>query len=172
MRTSWNRSLAGIVLGVVLGASRFASAEAEEESFVDRLGGHFGVAIPIVSVADGHATTVDEYTVIAVPMGIGLRNAVGPLAFDMELVPSVAEGHDVDVTIHPGLIYPGKFAAVGLRAAFEVDSNAYGFTALLARPIQIGELGSFFIELDVPVRFPPGPVGSVVGVATHVGIAF
>jgi hypothetical protein len=90
----------------------------------------------------------------------------------MELVPSVAEGHDVDLTIHPGLIYPGKFAAVGLRAAFEVDSNAYGFTALLARPIQIGEFVTLFIELDVPVRFPAGPVGSVVGVATHVGVAF
>jgi hypothetical protein len=90
----------------------------------------------------------------------------------MEVVPSVSEGHEVDATIHPGLIYPGRFLAVGMRAAFELDSNAYGFTALLAKPFRIGESLNLFVELDIPVRFPQGPVGSVVGVATHVGIGF
>ena len=156
---------------VLIGAPTPASAT-EEESFIDRLGGHIGVAVPLVSVADGDATTVAESTTIALPMGLTIQRAVGPLAFDMEVVPAVSEGHEVDVVIHPGLIYPGRLAAVGMRAAFEVDSNAYGFTALIARPIWIGESLNLFVELDVPVRFPPGPVGSVVGVATHVGIGF
>jgi hypothetical protein len=156
---------------VLFGAPTPASAT-EEDSFIDRLGGHIGVAVPLVSVADGDATTVAESTTIALPMGLTIQRAVGPLAFDMEVVPAISEGHEVDVTLHPGLIYPGRLAAVGMRAAFEVDSNAYGFTALIARPIWIGESLNLFVELDVPVRFPPGPVGSVVGVATHVGIGF
>lgn len=176
MRSPWGRSLAAIalvaiVLGVPFGAPPPASA-ASEESFVNRLGGHFGVAVPLVSFADGDATTIGEFSAVAFPMGISVSNAVGPLVFDMELVPAVTEGHNVDLTIHPGLIYPGRFGAVGMRAAFEVDNDAYGFTALVARPFRIGEAFNFFIELDVPVRFPKGKVGTVVGIATHIGIAF
>jgi hypothetical protein len=163
--------LLAVTACVLLGAPQLAAAT-EEESFVDRLGGHIGVAVPLVTVADGDATSVADSTTVAIPMGLTILRAVGPLAFDMEVVPAVSEGHEVDVTLHPGLIYPGRFAAFGMRAAFEVDSNAYGFTALIARPLWIGESLNLFVELDVPVRFPPGPVGSVVGVATHVGIGF
>jgi hypothetical protein len=171
MRGSLERFWFALALCALLGAPLRASAT-DEERFIDRLGGHFGVAVPIVTFADGDATTIDEFTMIAFPMGVSVKNALGPLAFDLEVVPSVAEGHDVDATIHPGFIYGGRYGAVGLRAAFEIDNNAFGFTPLIARPFRIGESLNLFLELDVPVRFPAGSVGTVVGVATHLGIAF
>jgi hypothetical protein len=144
----------------------------EESGAGSRVGGHIGVAVPIVTWTDGDRTDVSDDTVVAVPMGITVHRATGPLAFDMELVPAVDEDSAVSVTIHPGLILPTRHAALGLRAAFDTENDALGFTPLVAIPFSVGELGNLFVEIDAPVRFPRGPVDTVYAIATHVGIAF
>jgi hypothetical protein len=173
--TLWIRSR-GLAAAYLLASSLPAApALAGEGDAGGRIGGHIGVAVPIVTwIDDGDGTEVSdvsEDTVVAVPMGITIHRAAGPLAFDMELVPAVTEDDDVSVTIHPGLVLPLERVALGLRAAFDTENDALGFTPLVAVPFSIGEL-NLFVELDAPVRFPDGPVDATYAIATHLGIAF
>jgi hypothetical protein len=172
----WNRTheLAALCIAAatLLAAPAIAGTEEGGADPGGRLGGHLGVAVPIVTWTDGDRTDVSDETVVAIPMGVTVKRAMGPLAFDMELVPAVSEHNDVSLTIHPGLILPTRLGALGMRAAFDTENDALGFTPLVAVPFSLGELGNFFIELDVPVRFPKGPVDEVVAIATHFGIAF
>lgn len=143
-----------------------------EEGSEDRLGGHIGLVFPWTVIQDGDSTEIWDTFSMGIPMGITVKNVLGPVAFDMELVPEIDEHNNVDVTIHPGLIYPTSLGAFGLRAAFVVDGDAVGFTPLFARPLfQVSESSSVFLELDLPVRFPKGD-DTVVAIATHVGISF
>jgi len=154
---------------MALGVTPAAVAEDGES---DRLGGHIGVVFPWTVITDDGSTELWDFFQMGVPMGITVKNVFGEVAFDMELVPSIDEDDNVDVTIHPGLIYPTKLGAFGLRVAFVVDGDAIGFTPLFARPVlQLSENSSLFLELDLPVRFPDQGETSV-GIATHVGISF
>jgi len=138
-----------------------------------RLGGHVGAVLPWVTLdEDGGSEELWETFAMGVPMGITVKDVFGPVAFDLEIVPSINERHEVDVTIHPGLIYPTKIGAFGVRAAFVVDGDSVGFTPLFARPIlQLSENSSLFLELDIPVRFPDEG-DTTIGFASHIGISF
>ena len=84
--------------------------------------------------------------------------------------------------IHPGLLHGlGGGFTFGYRMAFEINSQAYGFTPLLNKGFAIGKEGKqkLFLELVLPVRF--GKQTSETGVETnysaytialHTGIAF
>lgn len=158
-----------VSLLIVVGVSPAAVAE---EGRSDRLGGHVGGMVPWTVITDDDTTELWDFFLMGVPMGITVKDVFGPVAFDMELVPTIDEDRNVDLTIHPGLIYPTKLGAFGLRAAFVVDGDSVGFTPLFARPVfQLSENSSLFLELDLPVRFPDRGHTSV-GIATHVGISF
>lgn len=142
----------------------------------DRVGGHFGAVIPLVTRADGTTTTVSDDFVIGFPTGITIRTSPR-WAFDLELVPSIQnEPRHVDLTVHPGVIASigGGFGA-GLRMAFEVKRPSWGFTPLLNRGFPLGAGTSLFGELVVPVRFQIDPAGegfTSVGLGIHAGIGF
>ena len=54
----------------------------------DRLGGHFGMLVPLVTRAGGETTTIGDQFKIGFPMGITVKTA-DTWAFDLELVPGV-----------------------------------------------------------------------------------
>lgn len=166
-----NRISGAVCITAILLLS-LAPAAAAEDDGGSRLGGHIGFAIPWVVFQDGDATAVWDFFQMGVPMGITVKDVLGPMAFDLEVVPLIDEDQNIDVLIHPGLIYPTKLGAVGMRLAFEVDGDSIGFTPLFARPLlQISKSSSLFVELDLPVRFPRGG-DPAVAIATHVGISF
>lgn len=142
----------------------------------DRVGGHFGVVIPLLTRANGDTTTAGDDFVIGFPTGITIRTS-DRIAFDVELVPVIQnEPLHVDLTVHPGVILDvgGGFGA-GLRMAFEVNRPSWGFTPLVNH--SFGGVGgtSLFGELVVPIRFQLAPSGSrytSVGLGVHAGIAF
>ena len=144
-----------------------------------RLAGHIGFVLPLVTQSNGSTTTIADGFSIGFPMGITL---VGPgrLAFDMELVPSIQKSpRNVSLTVHPGFVESvGHGFAVGVRAAFVVDTSTYGFTPLLHKswPIEKpGLLKAYFLEADLPVRFDRptgGPATTPVTFAMHFGVGF
>lgn len=142
----------------------------------DRVGGHFGVVIPLTTRADGTTTTIGDDFVIGFPTAITIRTSPR-WAFDFELVPTIQnEPLHVDLTVHPGVIASigGGFGA-GLRMAFEVNRPAWGFTPLVQRVFPLGAGTSLFGELEVPIRFQIDPLGegfTSVGVGIHAGIGF
>ncbi len=156
-------------------ASTAISAHAQ-----DSIGGHIGFVLPLVTTAGGQTTTIADGFSIGFPVGITVKSK-GPLAFDMELVPSVqGSPRKVDTTIHPGLLWSlGKGFTVGMRAAFVVNSSEYGFTPLLNKswPIKSedGFFKAYFVEADLPVRFDRpagGPATNPVTFAMHFGLGF
>ena len=166
---------AGGAIGVLIVAASAGSASAIEsktvDAVVDRLSGHIGTVIPLVTFQGSKQTTPGDKFVIGFPVGIGVK--IKPkLTFDMELVPLISSGN-TNLVVHPGLIYNfyGPWAA-GVRLAVETNGNSWGFTPLLNRSLfEITEGVNVFAELDVPIRIVKD-ADTAVSIATHFGVGF
>ena len=121
MRThsDWMMTVLAIATLVGPAASR-ASAE-------DKLGGHIGFVLPLVTHANGATTTISDDFVIGFPMGITVRKS-DTFAFDLELVPAVQNSPlHVDLTVHPGFVCGvGGGWGAGARLAFDVNKASWG----------------------------------------------
>ena len=150
----------------------FASASVAAAQ--DRVGGHFGAVIPLVSRAGGSTSTIADQVEIGFPTGISVKTPTD-WAFDLELVPSVTRARSVSLTVHPGIIrkLPNSFGA-GARMAFDVRGSAWGFTPLVNRGFPVGAL-TYFVEAVAPVRFKQVGAGvnqTSIGFGMHFGVAF
>ena len=162
----WRAARAALGLAAVAAA---APAHAD-----DQLGGHFGVLFPLVSHAGGTTTTISDDTKVGFPMGITVKTSPD-WAFDLELVPVIASQRFTSLTVHPGIIraLPNRFAA-GLRMAFDVRQNSWGFTPLINKGFPAGHQ-TIFVEGVLPIRFQepePGVQQTSVGFGVHIGVGF
>jgi hypothetical protein len=158
-----------IVVGVLLASGSPASAQ-------DRLGGHFGFVIPLVTRADGVTTTIGDDFKIGFPMGVTVKKT-DKVAFDLELVPVIQnEPLAISLTVHPGVIFALEHSlAAGLRMAFDVNAASWGFTPLLGKSFPLKGGCAFFAEVDVPIRFQEAADGhsfTAVTLAAHFGLGF
>jgi hypothetical protein len=143
----------------------------------DRLGGHFGAVLPLVTRANGDTTTIADDFKLGFPMGVTVKTS-NQWAFDLELVPVIDDDPlFVSLTVHPGIIrsLSGGYAA-GLRMAFDVNQPSWGFTPLLNRAFPVrGHAYAFFVEGVVPIRFQQDASRAnhtSIGLAVHVGAGF
>jgi hypothetical protein len=137
----------------------------------DTLGGHFGFVLPLVTRSGGDTKTIGNQFQIGFPMGITVKTSE-KVAFDLELVPVIQRTpYLVTLTVHPGFLYalPNNFAA-GLRMAFDVNGNAWGFTPLVHYTFARVNSLPVFGELVVPIRFHDD--FNSVGLGVHFGFAF
>ena len=157
----------------------FGLALAKDAPAQNSVGGHIGIAFPLVTHADGKTTNIGDNFTTAFPMGVTIKRDGSKLAFDFEFVPAIQDRpRKVNLTIHPGLIWDlGHNFAGGVRAAFDVNQTSWGFTPLLAHSWAISghKNNKVFIEFDLPVRFArPSPGNNIASVtfAIHLGTAF
>src|SRR2546427_13229878 len=95
--------------GVVLVAVLLALALPGQASAQDNVGGHFGVAFPLFTQAQGKTTTLGDKFVVAFPMGITIKpkGESASLLSDLELVPAFQPApREVNLTIHQGILKP------------------------------------------------------------------
>ena len=143
----------------------------------DRLAGHFGFALPLVSRAQGQTTTIADDFVFVVPMGITVRRS-DTFAFDLEFAPVIQnDPRHIDLTLHPGVLWGiGNGYSVGSRLAFDIGSATWGFTPLFNKGlVQMGKDVTFFGEIDLPIRFKEDNRGSgytSISLAVVFGLAF
>ena len=143
----------------------------------DRVGGHFGMALPLVTHAHGETTTIGDDFVIVFPTGITVQKS-DVFAFDLELAPVIQnDPRHIDLTLHPGVAWGiGGGYSVGGRVAFDIGKESWGFTPLFNKGLlQIGKDSTFFGELDLPIRFKQDAQGrsyTSVGLAIVVGVGF
>jgi len=170
MKRQAARLVTAQVLMLLVGA---AAAKAQ-----DRLGGHMGFVLPLVTHAGGDTTNLSDNFSIGFPIGITVKTA-SRMAFDLEFVPLIQDSpRQVSLTVHPGLIWGiGHGFAVGARLAFDVNSPQFGFTPLLNKswPIEHSFFKAYFVEADLPVRFNRpvgGPATNPVTFAMHFGLGF
>jgi hypothetical protein len=162
-RVSW------LALGVMVAFASPASAQ-------NRLGGHFGFVLPLVTWADGTTTTISDDFQIGFPMGITVKKT-DKVAFDLELVPFIQnEPLNISLTVHPGVIFPLEHGlAAGVRMAFDVNAASWGFTPLLSKSFPMKNGCAFFAEFDLPIRFQEAADGhgfTAVTMAAHFGLGF
>jgi hypothetical protein len=168
-RTSYAAILAALcIVGIAVPSAAWADPP-------KRIGGHVGFVIPLVSHSGGQTTTVADNFVIGFPTGFGLKK-FGRAAIDMEVVPVLQnQPRHMSLELHPGVVFGvSPNVAAGIRAAFDVEGEAWGFTPLVNRTLYVAETHSVFGEVVVPVRFHDAPNGSrsSVGLGVHIGIGF
>jgi hypothetical protein len=161
-----------VTLGVLAGPGSARAGDGKPiEGIVDRLGGHVGVALPLVTFQGDDATSLGDKFTIGIPVGIGVK--IRPdFIFDMELVPFISAGR-TNLVVHPGLIYNfyGPLSA-GVRLGVETNGDTWGPTPLLNWNLfQIADGVNLFAELDVPIRFVKDQ-STAVAIATHFGVGF
>jgi hypothetical protein len=143
----------------------------------DRLGGHFGAVLPLVTHASGDTTTIADDFVIGFPMGITVKTS-DRWAFDLELVPVIQnDALNVGLTVHPGILRGlSNGYTAGLRMAFDVNQASWGFTPLVNKAFPVpGHAYAVFVEGVVPIRFQEDPAGgnrTSIGLAVHLGVGF
>ncbi len=158
-----------LVLSSAAALAQEAPAPAEPPR---KIGGHVGVAVPLVTVTSDDTTTVADAFVLAHPIGIGFGLA-DRLAVDFEMV--VANPIDptgpTALTIDPGLIYDAGPVALGLRAAFNVGAQAnFGLIPLVNRGLVDLGGATWFIEAAFPTFYSDHEVA--FNVVAHTGIGF
>ena len=143
----------------------------------NRLGGHMGLVLPLVTRADGTTTNISDDFVIGFPMGITVRKS-DKFAFDLELVPAIQNDPlHTSLTVHPGVVAGvGNGWGVGLRMAFDVNQPSWGFTPIVNHGLlEVGEGVTLFAEVVVPIRFQsfrPNDTSTSIGLGIHFGIGF
>ena len=169
--------LRSLVIGIVALAAIVAGPAVSTASAQNRLGGHMGFLLPLVSHGNGTTTTISDDFVIGFPVGITVKKS-DAFAFDLELVPVIQNSPlNISLTVHPGVIAGlSNGWGAGVRMAFDVNQPSWGFTPLLNHGLMtVGKDATLFGELVVPIRFQspgPGRTTTSIGLGVHFGVAF
>jgi hypothetical protein len=162
-KKNWLSLALAATAGVVCLLSGSARAQA--------VGGHVGVALPLVSISK-ETTTVADQTVIATPFGIGFP-LTDALKVDFETI-VLTQVHPTGTTgfiVDPGLIYNWGPVATGLRIAFKVGHSAnVGMIPLVNLPLLRMAHATWFAEAAFPT-FYEDHKGSFTAVL-HTGFGF
>lgn len=146
------------------------------------IGGHIGIVQPIASWKQNKITTINEqeFYSIGFPIGITIKNS-SPWAIDFEWVAFIKprindtrSPYKLTSLWHPGILYSaGGGFTIGLRAAFELETDQFGFTPLINKGIRINQSMNWFFEIVLPARWGPEKKDSFTQmVAIHTGISF
>jgi hypothetical protein len=136
-----------------------------------KVGGHLGVAVPLVTVSD-ETTTVADAFVLAHPIGIGFGIAER-LALDFEMVVAnpIDPTGNTGLTVDPGLVYDAGPVALGLRVAFNIGAPAnVGLIPLVNRGLVNLGSATWFVEAAFPTFYSEHEVA--FNVVAHTGFGF
>ena len=144
---------------------------APEPSSAGKVGGHVGIATPLVTVADETTTIADAFTILN-PIGIGFKVA-DRLAVDFEVVvASPIDPHGTTgLVVDPGVVYDAGPVALGLRLAFQIGAPAnVGLIPLVNKGLVDLGGATWFAEAAFPTFYSEKDVA--FNVVLHTGIGF
>lgn len=161
------------LLAIALMLASPAGALAEGRS----IGGHVGIATPLVTVTEDDTTNIGDQFDLIVPIGITVKMS-DRLAIDFEtqvVSPIDPNEGPTGFVVAPGAVYNfGPFAG-GLRLAFQVgnDSSNVGLIPLInVGLVPVGQ-GTWFVEAAFPTFvFLKGPTDIAFNAVIHTGIGF
>ncbi len=144
------------------------------------VGGHFGVAVPLVFIRSenppGNQTVSDQFT-LAFPIGIGF-SLTDKLALDLETIVGnpISPRGTTGVTIDPGLVYNAGPVVLGGRLGWDIGAPTnFKLIPLIHRAVaNIGAGANWFVEAAFPITFdfPPGKTTTELDIVFHTGIGF
>jgi len=117
------------------------------------IGGHVGIATPLVTVTSDDTTTIGDQFTLLHPIGIGFQ-LTDKLAIDFETVlgnPIHPRG-TTNLVIDPGVVYNTGAVVLGLRVAWkESAATNFGLIPLIHKGIfDLGGGANWFIEAAFP----------------------
>jgi hypothetical protein len=165
----WQQGLRTFVsAGLVLGLTAVATPTKAQEKPV---GGHVGLAVPLVTLADPTTSIGDQFTILT-PIGIGFKTSKHIIVdFETVVATPVDPGGVTGLVVDPGVIYDWGGVATGLRLAFQIGNRGnVGLIPLVNVPV--ADLGgaNWFVEGAFPIFYVAEDVSLTV--VAHTGIGF
>jgi hypothetical protein len=139
------------------------------------IGGHVGVATPLVQVQNKTTTIADNFTVLN-PIGIGFK-LLPELVMDFEFVIAtpVHPTGTTGIVVDPGVVYDMGAFALGLRVAWQVQADTnVGLIPLFHVPVVKGDVANWFVEAAFPtfVHSDTGSGKFAFNAVFHTGVGF
>ena len=136
------------------------------------VGGHVGIALPLVSVSSKTTTIADTVTILD-PIGVSVKMSPH-LVIDFETVvatPLKPSGGSTGLVVDPGVVYNWGAVATGLRAAWQIGQPAnFGLIPLVNKGlIDLGR-ATWFVEGAFPTFYSEHKVA--FNVVLHTGVGF
>ena len=172
MATERNRHKAGRFLTLVLATTSLGllwagPADAQEKP----IGGHVGIAVPLVTLADPVTSISDQFTILN-PIGIGFKTSKHVIVdFETVVATAVDPTGPTGLVVDPGIIYDWGGVATGLRAAFQIGNKTnVGLIPLVN--VGLADLGGakWFVEAAFPTFYVPKDLSLTV--VLHTGVGF
>jgi hypothetical protein len=149
------------------GTETGVTTKTSSTSLGDTLGGHVGVAVPLLTL-QGYTSstfaaaplnktqTVADQFALAFPIGVTVKTS-RRLSVDFEVIvqTSINPTGETGLTIDPGVIYDWGILATGLRLAVPVGTSpaAIGIIPLIHRTIVDIGGAAWFVEADFPTLY-------------------
>ncbi|SRR6266540_978850 len=146
------------------------------------VGGHVGVATPLVTVSTKTTTIADQFTLLT-PIGVTVKPG-GKLVVDFEVVVAnpISPPGTTGLVIDPGIVYNWGAFATGLRLAFRTNANTnVGLIPLINFGLADLNGATWFIEAAFPTFIQSEPdnlpatghhARGEFNVVLHTGIGF
>jgi hypothetical protein len=136
------------------------------------IGGHIGVATPVVTISDTTTTIGDNVTVVD-PIGVTVK--LTPLvAVDFEVVVSTPlrpKGGTTALIVDPGVIFDLGLLAAGLRVAWQIgEKGNIGLIPLVNKGLVKMGPSTWFVEAAFPTFYMDSKVA--FNVVLHTGVGF
>ena len=177
-------ALRAVALSLGLAAVTSGRAFADGASLHPGVGGHLGIALPLVTFARDETSTIADQLTLAFPIGIGFKLSE-KAAIDFETVVSnpISPRGTTALTVDPGIVYDTGAVVVGLRLAWKIQADTnLGLIPLVHKGIaDVGGGASWFVEAAFPTFVGVGPDPANTGadrttfefnVVVHTGISF
>jgi hypothetical protein len=121
------------------------------------IGGHVGVAIPLVFLNSDKTQTISDQFTLAFPIGIGFQ-LTEKAAIDFETIVGnpISPRGLTGLTVDPGIVYNTGAFVVGLRLGWDITAPTnFKAIPLIHKAIApVGTMGAnWFIEAAFPVTF-------------------
>jgi hypothetical protein len=120
------------------------------------IGGHVGIALPLVFLNSDNSQSIGDKVVLAFPIGIGFK-ITDKAAIDFETIVGnqVHPRGGVGFTVDPGIIYDTGPFLIGGRLGFDVGAPTnFKLIPLIHKAIaNIGAGANWFVEGAFPVTF-------------------
>ena len=135
------------------------------------VGGHVGVAVPLVTLADPVTSISDQFTILN-PIGIGFKTSQHVIVdFETVVVSPVDPAGTTGLVVDPGVIYDWGGVATGARVAFQIGNRVnVGLIPLVN--VGLADLGGakWFVEGAFPIFYVPKDVSLTI--VAHTGVGF
>jgi hypothetical protein len=140
------------------------------------VGGHVGIATPLVTVTSDDTTNIGDNFVIANPIGVSVKISER-LVIDFEMIVQnpVDPRGESSLVIDPGVVYAAGPVALGLRVASVIGAPAnVGLIPLVNKGlVDMGGGATWFVEAAFPTFLHSDPDPDVTfDVVLHTGIGF